>query len=211
MKTLLRLSALTLGLALASTVSYADTVSMTFNSVGGANNGTDYIYPYYFNINGSSTLTSLMCVSYDNEVWQGESWTATVAPITTTSAVAAQKDAYLFSLLGDSTYTTNDIQEAIWELSAANPSSVPTTSIDPTLLSDAATAVSAADEGGSATFDDGQYLLYPANAGSQNPSTDGTPQNYIGVSPVPEPGSIFLLATGLLGFAVFYRRRPLTI
>jgi hypothetical protein len=101
-----------------------------------------------------------MCVSYDNEVWQGESWTAKVAPITTTSAVAAQKDAYLFSLLGDSTYTTNDIQEAIWELSAANPSSVPTTSIDPTLLSDAATAVSAADEGGSATFDDGQYLLY---------------------------------------------------
>jgi hypothetical protein len=45
MKTLLRLSALTLGLALASTVSYADTVSMTFNSVGGANNGQTTFIP----------------------------------------------------------------------------------------------------------------------------------------------------------------------
>ena len=74
MKTLLRLSALTLGLALASTVSYADTVSMTFNSVGGAvsDGGAYYVYPCNFTVDDVSDI-ALMCVSFDDEIQTGES------------------------------------------------------------------------------------------------------------------------------------------
>lgn len=189
--------------------SYADSVSMYLNSVGGATNSTNtyYIYPYYFNINGSSTLTPLMCVLFDNEVTLGETWSATLTPITKASTFLAQEDAYLFSLLGHSAYSADDIQEAVWFLSTNNKNAVTMTTNDVALLANANAAVNAADAGGYAGFDNGQYSLYIANAGSQ-PSGAGTPQNYIGLSPVPEPGSVVLLGSGMLGcVAVLYRRR----
>ncbi len=148
-----------------------------------------------------------MCVSFDNEVWKGESWTATLTPITKASSFIAQEDAYLFSLLGSVAYSADDIQEAVWLLSTANTSAVTATANDVALLSMAKAAVSAADAGGYAGFDNRQYSLYVANPGSQ-PSPYGTPQNYIGLSPVPEPSSLILLASGMLGCSVVvYRRR----
>ncbi len=206
MKLSSKVAVLTLGLALASTLSYADTVSMTITGTSGANNGTDYIYPYYFSINGSSTQTSLMCVSFDNEIYNGESWTATVSPITTSSSFIAQEDAYLFSQLGDGTYSNNAIQEAAWYLSASNPSSVPITSNDPALLAAASNAVTNGID--LSSFDAGQFTLYTPVAGSQKPSNDGLPQTFVGVSPVPEPSSLLLLASGLFGCAgLLYRQR----
>ena len=211
MKFFSKVALLTLGMAFAATASYADTVSMTFTGTSGVSNGADYIYPYYFSINGSTTSTNLMCVSFNNEIYQGESWTATTAGITTASTKTAQEDAYLFSLIGGGTYSNNDIQEAAWYLGASNPSAVPTTSADPALLAAASNAVTQADLGGVSSFDDGQFTLFTPVPGSQNPSNDGIPQVFVGVAPTPEPGSLLLLASGLFGGAGFVYRRKRAI
>jgi hypothetical protein len=208
MKIFSKVAALTLGLAFASTTSYATTVTLTFTGTSGANNGADYIYPYYFSVNGSNTQTSLMCVSYNDDIYQNESWDASLSAITTASSTVAQEDAYLFSQLGDGTYSNNDIQEAAWFLSASNPGLVPITADDRSLLIAASSAVTQADLGGASTFDSGQFTLYTPVPGTQNPSTDGTPQSLVGVSPVPEPRSLLFLASGLFGCAALvYRRR----
>lgn len=78
-----RLAVLTaLLLAVFCGVSFAGTVNMTFENVGPGNSiGGEYTYPYYFSINGSSTLTPLICDSYSNSINFGQSWTANVAPL----------------------------------------------------------------------------------------------------------------------------------
>jgi hypothetical protein len=210
MKFLSKVALLTLGLAFTATASYADTVSMTFTGTSGASNGTDYIYPYHFSIDGSTTSANLMCVSFNNEIYQGESWTATTAAVTTASSKIAQEDAYLFSLIGGGTYSNNDIQEAAWYLGASNPSAVPTTSADPALLTAASNAVTQADLGGMSSFDNGQFTLFTPVSGSQ-PSNDGIPQTFVGLAPTPEPGSLLLLASGLFGCAGFVYRRKRAI
>jgi len=206
-----KVALLTLGMAFATATSYADTVSMTFTGTSGASNGSYYIYPYYFSINGSSTSTNLMCVSFNNEIYQGESWTATTAAITTASSKTAQEDAYLFSLIGGGTYSNNDIQEAAWYLGASNPGAVPTTSADTALLAAASSAVTKADLGGPSIFDNGQFTLFTPVAGSQNPHSDGIPQSFVGIAPTPEPGSLLLLASGLFGCAGFVYRRKRSV
>src|SRR5580704_3064512 len=35
---------------------------------------------YYVSINGSSTYTPMMCDSFDNNIYKGETWTATATP-----------------------------------------------------------------------------------------------------------------------------------
>src|SRR5579871_5779046 len=61
----------------------ADSVNLTFVSVvPGYNNGNVAVYPYEFSIDGSATLSPLMCDDFSDDIDTGESWNANVFDIT---------------------------------------------------------------------------------------------------------------------------------
>src|SRR5664279_960653 len=84
---------------------------------------------FYVSINGSSTLTPLMCDSYDNRIYKGETWNATALPFLQgiassmfgPSMTLDYKAAGLIykSMLGG-TLTTMQAQWAVWGLFSTN-------------------------------------------------------------------------------------------
>lgn len=194
---------------------YADTVTLTLESVGGQTSGPDYVYPYNFSFNGSTTLTPLMCVSYENEIYFGESWTAKMVPVTGSGNVQYVEAAYIFSLAaapGASATTVAEAQWANWELFDPNDSNL-TGNLPAGYQGDINNMLAAALAFAQANPDSNQftgYSIFVPVAGSQ--SEGGTPQTFFGDPPSPEPSSFILFGTGLLGLAaIWYRRRSVIL
>jgi hypothetical protein len=226
-------------LAMAS-LAAADSVKMKLvnlgpGSAGGPNvSGGVYVYPYYFSIENSQTLTPLLCDSYDNEVWVNETWDATVSnlsdglgmltPLASTGLTkiqAYQEAAYLLSLLSGtpSSSTAAAVNYAIWGLFSQNA-----LSSSAYASSGAASMKTQADNalpGLNASFFD-QFVVYTPVEGSL--SKGGLPQEYLGFasgtprdgnpptgetpgSPVPEPASLVMIGSGLMGLASMVRRK----
>ena len=180
------LMALVLTNAALTNAAFAKSVTLTYEYQNQA---------YYVSVNGSSNCTTLMCDSFDNSIYKGETWTATVSPFLQgiansmfgpTMTLDYKAAGLIYKSMFAGTLTTLQAQWAVWGLFSTNAqnNALFTTyggaATDATYLALAGTAPNSAYNG---------LLLYtPVGA-----KIGSGPQEFIGYGAVPEPGSMTLL------------------
>jgi hypothetical protein len=177
--------------------------TLTFNSSSGS------IGPYNLTLNPGGAL-SLFCLNDLNEIQAGESWGVTVHDAASYLGSASgstgfeyEEEAYIYSKYNGSNAT--DVQEALWKIFDSGEN----------ISGDAAaqSMVSAAAGFGYTASFLNNYNIYIYDGGAiHDQDGNSLPQNFIGTDPnppsiTPEPSSLILFGSGLVGLAGVARRK----
>ena len=181
------------------------TVNMTFLYPGTNVSGGYYTYPYYFSINGGKA-TPMMCDSFRNHITAGESWKANVSGLLAGKGLFG-KDIRDYKAAGiifmgvmNGTIDAKVGNWAVWNLFVHGITT------DAAVLALDSNALFLAKHAPASEFKG--LVLYTAVGSSPGHG----PQEFIGYrTPMatPEPGSLMLLSTGLIGIAGMLRRKLL--
>jgi hypothetical protein len=164
---------------------------------------------YYFSINGSKTLTPLMCDAFDNSIYRGETWTATATPFLAgiansmfgpTMTLDYKAAGLIYKSMLSGSLTTLQAQWAVWGLFSTNAQNNPLFTTYGGATTDA-TYLTLAQTASNSSYS-GLILYTPLNG---KPGVG--PQEFIGYSTVPEPGTLTMLGTGMIGMAFMLRRK----
>ena len=192
---------------LLSVPTFANTLQLVSTS-GQVVSGAE-VYPYNFSVDGSSSLVSLMCLDHNREITINEKWNVTVSKVGLDSSdlsSAYRATEYIFSKLGTSSYSNADVQYAVWDIfDDAGVKSLSGFSENAQQLVQMGKAAAVNSSLIASGFFRGFDLYLPTS--DQTGWTNGIPQDFVGVAQTPEPSSLILMGSGLVGFAGVVRRK----